>query len=257
MSRPAGVLRFAQDHRHRLAAAGSFVDVDRQEAAFVVVRVEQRQLLVTVHGIEGVVDIERDRGRRKRRCSRAELVNHMAAIARATSIFEGAFSSAATSSAASTKSSPVLGSRPTAILKIGSYLRRNPQSSSRPRSPRRSRTSEAGAFLQPYAKSGPDRACLSGTMPDAATIPSRFSIPRSKSTPASDESCPPSRSQRSTSCGKPMEDETEVFTVSSLMTGVALLNRQMNRLRNQNHESNDGFPLHPSLIQATSMNKTG
>ena len=41
------------------------------------------------------------------------------------------------------------------------------------------------------------------------------------------------------------------------MTGVALLNRQMNRLRNQNHESNDGFPLHPSLIQATSMNKTG
>jgi hypothetical protein len=41
------------------------------------------------------------------------------------------------------------------------------------------------------------------------------------------------------------------------MTGVALLNRQMNRLRNQNHESNDDFPLHPSLFQATSMNKTG
>ena len=58
-----GRLAFAQDHRRRLNA-GSLVDVDRQEAAFVVVRVEQRQLLVTVHGIEGVVDIERDRGRR-------------------------------------------------------------------------------------------------------------------------------------------------------------------------------------------------
>ena len=44
-----GRLAFAQNHRHRLAA-GSFVDVDRQEAAFVVVRVEQRQLLMTVHG---------------------------------------------------------------------------------------------------------------------------------------------------------------------------------------------------------------
>ena len=69
-----GRLAFAQDHRHRLAA-GSFVDVDRQEAAFVVVRVEQRQLLMTVHGIEGVVDIERDRGRRAA-VTRAELVNH-------------------------------------------------------------------------------------------------------------------------------------------------------------------------------------
>jgi len=69
-----GRLAFPQDHRHRLAA-GSFVDVDRQEAAFVVVRVEQRQLLMTVHGIEGVVDIERDRGRRAA-VTRAELVNH-------------------------------------------------------------------------------------------------------------------------------------------------------------------------------------
>jgi hypothetical protein len=41
------------------------------------------------------------------------------------------------------------------------------------------------------------------------------------------------------------------------MTGVALLNRPMNRCRNQNHESNGGFALHPSLIFAGSMNKTG
>jgi hypothetical protein len=31
------------------------------------------------------------------------------------------------------------------------------------------------------------------------------------------------------------------------MTGVALLNRSVNRYCNQNHESNGGFPLHPSL----------
>lgn len=35
--------------------------------------------------------------------------------------------------------------------------------------------------------------------------------------------------------------------VSSSMTGVALLDRQRNRLRKQIHESNRGFPLHPSL----------
>jgi hypothetical protein len=41
------------------------------------------------------------------------------------------------------------------------------------------------------------------------------------------------------------------------MTGVALLVQSMTRPRNQNHESNRGFALHPSLIRATSMNKTG
>jgi hypothetical protein len=35
--------------------------MDRQKAAFVVVRVEQRQLLMPVHPVEGVVDIQRDR----------------------------------------------------------------------------------------------------------------------------------------------------------------------------------------------------
>ena len=41
----------AQENRHRLAA-----DVDGEEAAGVVVGVEQRELLVAVHGIAGVVD---------------------------------------------------------------------------------------------------------------------------------------------------------------------------------------------------------
>ena len=60
---PIGRLARAQDHGDRLAA-GRLVDVDRQEAALVVVGVEQRQLLMTVHRIERVVDVERDRGRR-------------------------------------------------------------------------------------------------------------------------------------------------------------------------------------------------
>jgi hypothetical protein len=41
------------------------------------------------------------------------------------------------------------------------------------------------------------------------------------------------------------------------MTGVALLNRITNLLRNQNHESNGGFPLHPSLKIAIWVNKKG
>ena len=40
------------------------VDVDGQEAARVVVGVEERELLVAVHGIAGVVDIEGDGGGR-------------------------------------------------------------------------------------------------------------------------------------------------------------------------------------------------
>ena len=41
------------------------------------------------------------------------------------------------------------------------------------------------------------------------------------------------------------------------MTGVALLNRSVIRSRNHNHESNGGFPLHPSLISILGVNKTG
>ena len=48
-----------QQHRHRLAAF-HVVDVDGQEAAGVVMGVEQRQLLTPVHRIAGVVDVERD-----------------------------------------------------------------------------------------------------------------------------------------------------------------------------------------------------
>jgi hypothetical protein len=52
-----------QQHRHRARGRG-VVDVDGQEAALVIVRVEQGKLLVAVHDIAGVVDVERDGGRR-------------------------------------------------------------------------------------------------------------------------------------------------------------------------------------------------
>ena len=59
--RPRRRLARAQQNRHRLAAFHMIV-VDGQEAASVIVGVEQRKLLVAVHGIAGVVDIERDGG---------------------------------------------------------------------------------------------------------------------------------------------------------------------------------------------------
>jgi hypothetical protein len=49
----------AQDDRHRLAGRG-FIDVDRLEAAAVVVGVEQCELLAAVNPVLGVVDVEHD-----------------------------------------------------------------------------------------------------------------------------------------------------------------------------------------------------
>ena len=55
----------AQENRHRLAAL-HMVDVHRQEAPRVVMGVEQRELLLAVHRVAGVVDVERDRRGRAR-----------------------------------------------------------------------------------------------------------------------------------------------------------------------------------------------
>ena len=60
---PRRRLARAQEDRHRLAAF-HMVDVNGQEAAGVIMSVEQRELLVAVHGIAGVVDIEGDGGGR-------------------------------------------------------------------------------------------------------------------------------------------------------------------------------------------------
>ena len=54
----------AQDHGDR-AAGGGVVDVDRQEAALVVVAVEERELLMAVNDVERVVDVEGDAFRRR------------------------------------------------------------------------------------------------------------------------------------------------------------------------------------------------
>src|SRR5271170_2763794 len=88
-----------------------------------------------------------------------------------------------------------------------------------------------------------------------ATIPSPLSTLRSTSTPASDDSIPPSNA--TLTFLRQTDGRSNASTVSLLMTGVALLSRQMKRSRNQNHESNGGFAPHPSLIFADSVNKTG
>jgi hypothetical protein len=62
---PARRLAGAQDDGDRLAGTG-LVDVDRQEAALVVMRIEERELLVPMHAVERIVDVERDRGGRTR-----------------------------------------------------------------------------------------------------------------------------------------------------------------------------------------------
>ena len=59
---PVRGLAGAQDHRHRLAG-DRLVDVDRQEAAPVVVGVEERELLAAVDPVLGVVDVEHDPAR--------------------------------------------------------------------------------------------------------------------------------------------------------------------------------------------------
>jgi hypothetical protein len=67
-------LALPQEHHDRLAA-GHVIDVDRQEAAGVVVGVEQRQLLPAVNRVAGVVDVQRDRGRLLREAL-AEQIHH-------------------------------------------------------------------------------------------------------------------------------------------------------------------------------------
>ena len=66
------------------------IDVDGQEAARVVVGVEEQELLVAVHRIAGVVDIQRDSGGRagKERQKRS----NGGGVIRATSMRDGASS---------------------------------------------------------------------------------------------------------------------------------------------------------------------
>jgi hypothetical protein len=54
-----GRLALAQDHRYRLAAF-DVIDVDRQEAAAIVMGVPERKLLTAMHLVDSVTDIDRD-----------------------------------------------------------------------------------------------------------------------------------------------------------------------------------------------------
>ena len=58
LRRPAG----PQKHRDWTAALG-VVDVDRQKAVFVVVRVEERQLLTAMRHVDRIVNVKRHRAR--------------------------------------------------------------------------------------------------------------------------------------------------------------------------------------------------
>ena len=88
---PVRGLAGAQDHRHRLAR-DHLVEVDRQEAAAVVVGVEQREFLATVDAVRGVVDVEHDRASAPR-SKLSQNSSTMAAIMRLSAVAVGRFSS--------------------------------------------------------------------------------------------------------------------------------------------------------------------
>ena len=58
--------RFAWPQNDCDGASGSgVVSMDRKEAALIIMRIEQRQLLMTVRDIAGIIDIEREGLRRR------------------------------------------------------------------------------------------------------------------------------------------------------------------------------------------------
>jgi hypothetical protein len=57
---PGGRLAGPQDDGHR-TTGGGVVDVDRQKAALVEVGIEERQLLMAMHDVDCVVDVEHGR----------------------------------------------------------------------------------------------------------------------------------------------------------------------------------------------------
>ena len=113
-----GRLARAQDDRHRLAGR-RLVDMDRQKAAAVVMRVEQRELLAAMHCVFGIVDVEQDAPRHRIETV-AEHGDH-----RCHHAFErdrtGRFSSRLMVGCEH-RSAPLSGGRPSAILKAGSDL---------------------------------------------------------------------------------------------------------------------------------------
>ena len=102
--------------------------MDRQEAASVVKGVEQRQLLLAVHRVAGVVDVERDRRGRAREGAAEDIdqgsrhARHLAA--------RGRVSPDGSMVGWEQRSRPLSGARPTASLKRGSPRRASQSSAS-------------------------------------------------------------------------------------------------------------------------------
>lgn len=92
-----------RDHRDR-AASLRVIDTDRQKAVLVVMGVKQRQLLMTVRHVAGVVDVERDRGRQL--VVRRHSLIDPSEVRRMTSQKGAARSQAGTRSVASTNHAP-------------------------------------------------------------------------------------------------------------------------------------------------------
>ena len=81
-----------------------------------------------------------------------------------------------------------------------------------------------------------------------AAIPSFFSTSRKMSTPPSNAALTYLRE----TAGIPKDGG-----IPSFIAGVSLLDPLRIRRRNRNHESDRGFPPHPSLIAAAAVNKAG
>ena len=95
--------------------------MDRQEAAAVVVGMEQGQLLAAVNAILGVVDVEHDAARHPLEAV-AKQLDQLAAIIRLSAVAVGKFSSRHMVGCEHS-SVPASGSRPTPILNAGSVRR--------------------------------------------------------------------------------------------------------------------------------------
>ena len=96
------------------------VDVDRQKAAFIIMSVEQRELLMAVDVVAGIIDVERDR------CRLAWVAIHPCVdqnVGQSDHVAQARSIPSRDSVGWEHKSRPVSGRRPQASLNAGSDLR--------------------------------------------------------------------------------------------------------------------------------------
>ena len=113
-------LAWPQNDRHGASGRG-VVNMDRKKATLIIMRVEQRQLLMTMRDIASIVDIERD-GLRRRGVTGAIKIDEDAAQLHMISRKVGAFSQR-DMVGCEHRSCPVSGNRPQASLNAGSFRR--------------------------------------------------------------------------------------------------------------------------------------